>query len=108
MNIELKVDPADIEKQVTDAIVASAFGTRLKEAVEAALKNLGDRYSYQDELRKLIEHRMRQIVMQYIQQNYTPQIEERIKQLVTEDTLKAACDKVASYAISQLRIGKEY
>lgn len=102
MNVELKIDPKDIEFQVTNAIVTSSFGSQLKEAVESALKNLGSSYSYENQLKKWVESKMRDIVMAHVETNHAKEIEEKIKTWLTTEKLSTITSQVMSEIVRKL------
>lgn len=108
MQVELKVDPAAIEKQVTEAIIASAFGKRLTEAIDEAIKRLGSSYSYNNELSRWVEQEMRQIVVQTIESQYKAGIEAMLREKLTPQLLDDACAAVVREGLRNVKIGKDY
>jgi uncharacterized membrane-anchored protein YjiN (DUF445 family) len=110
MGLDVKVDisAADIEAQVVQAIAASAFGNKLKEAVEDALKSLGNRYTYDSELKKWVEQKMRAIVFEYVEKNCTAQIEESIKAWITSEKLTEITNQVIGTVVSKLTTESRY
>jgi hypothetical protein len=108
MQIELKMDPKQIEAEVINAIAASAFGERLKEAVDDALKQLGNRYTYDDQLKKWVEYEMRQIVEKYVKENYTTKLQEAIAAFLTPEVLNQATERAVANVMAQFKIGREY
>lgn len=108
MQIELKVDPASIEKQVTEAIVASSFGKQLTDAIEAAIKSLGSTYSWDNQLKKWVEAEMRKIVENTIESQYRAGIEAMLREKLTPQLLDDACAAVVCEGLRHVKIGKDY
>jgi len=108
MQVELKVDPAAIEKQVTEAIIASAFGKRLTEAIDKAIVSLGSQYSYDNQLAKWVEQEMRALVIKTIEANYRAAIEAKLREKLTAELLDEACNKVVAEGLRKVKIGSEY
>ena len=106
MQVELKVDPAAIEKQVTEAIIASAFGKRLTEAIDEAIKRLGSSYSYNNQLSQWVETEMRAIVARTIEANYRAGIEAKLRETLTQELLSEVCSKVVTEGLRNVKIGK--
>lgn len=106
MQIELKIDPASIEKQVTEAIVASAFGKQLKEAIDSALKNMGSSYSWDNQLKKFVEGQMVQIVRETIETEYKDAIVTQLRAKLTPELLSGLTDQVVNEAIRQVRVSR--
>lgn len=104
MALDVKVDISakDIEAQVVQAIAASAFGTQLKVAVEQAIKGLGSSYSYDNQLKKWVEDKMRDIVYEYVTTNYSAQVEEQIRAWLSTEKMKDATDKVLNALVQKL------
>ena len=105
MQIELHVDPAAIEKQVTEAIIASAFGERLTQAIDEAIKRLGNSYSYDNQLSKWVEYEMRKIVESTIEDKYRAGIEAKLREKLTPELLTAVCERVVDEGLKNVRIG---
>lgn len=101
MDIKLNIDPADIQREVTDAIVKSAFGENLKKAVDGALKRMNDGW-FNNELEKVVEREMRGIISKTVEEKYTEQIKLQLIQKITPDVLASTVDKVTTKVLSAM------
>ncbi len=108
MEIEVKIDAASIEKQVTEAIIATSFGTQLKAAIDDGLKRLGNSYSYDNQLKKWVEEKMREIVFDHVKKQYTAQIEDSVRAWLTSEKLETITNQVISTVVSQLTTRSSY
>jgi fructose-1,6-bisphosphatase len=102
MQVEINVSAADIEKHVTQAIVDSALGTQLKAAIEAAIKNLGNSYSYDSALKKWVEEKVREIIREALEKDYRPDIEKVVRTWYEDNKLKLATDDVIRQIVTRV------
>jgi uncharacterized membrane-anchored protein YjiN (DUF445 family) len=108
VNLQVNVDPQHIEKHVTEAIIQSSFGTLMKDAIEKAIKSLGSQYSYDNQLQKWVEQKMRSIVDEYVTTHYSAQIETQIKEWLSEQKMQEVTDKVIKELVNRLTVKERY
>lgn len=108
LDVRVDISAEDIEAQVVQAIAATALGSKLKQAIEKALESLGSQYSYDNQLRKWVEEKMRDIVYQHVKDNYSTQIEEKIKTWLTSAKLTEVTNSVISVVVSELTTKNRY
>lgn len=104
LQVELKIDPKDVEKQVTEAIIASSFGEQLKSTIDEVLKNFGNRYSWDNELRKWVDSKMKTIAWKYIEEHHTQQIEEAIRKYLAETNLDELVKNATDTLVKNMKL----
>jgi len=99
MEIEVNVNPKDIEKAVTEAIVASSLGGKIKAAVQSVFQNSG--YGWSDPIKREVDAVVEQEIRRLIRNEYEEQIRAKVRErLGTEELL----DKMVRAAMGQIEM----
>ncbi|GAF70777.1 unnamed protein product [marine sediment metagenome] len=91
MDIKVDIKPEQINQAVSEAIINSVIGERLKEAIESELKRMSDRYDspIRDVVRNMILGTLRDI----ISRDYKALIEAKVKESITDEMMSTIIDK---------------
>ncbi len=91
MEIEVNVDPKQINEMVPKAILESAIGERLTEAVQREVKKLS--MSFDNPLQPVVAAEMRIIMLAILRDEYAEQIRELVRQKLSEDFTSRILEK---------------
>jgi len=80
--IEVKIDPEDINKMVSEAILKSALGAEVKEAIQKTLANLNSNFN--NPLTKVIERHIEDMVIKVLSEDHREEITKLIKETLSE------------------------
>jgi ATP-dependent Clp protease ATP-binding subunit ClpA len=99
MQVNVNIDPDEINRQVTAAIVDSALGQKLKAAIEARLNVvLGGGYQSDSVIGQVVDEEVRAVVRRLLTTTYRVQVEEAAKTYMaerfTDELLTRAFDKL--------------
>lgn len=81
--MEVKLDAEVVERAVADAIVNSAIGAQIKQAVNDTLK------AWDSPIRGAINRVIAEIALKIVREEYEPQIREAVKAKMQEETVDA-------------------
>lgn len=81
--IEVNINPEDINKAVSDAIIASAIGNRIKAIVEECLKGYNANNALERAIRELIGNHVAVVV----NRDYSESIKAFVASKINEDLL---------------------
>jgi len=82
MELNVKIDPEAINKEIVDAVAKSAIGEQLKKIIEEKAKEWGN--TYNNPLKPIIEAEISNLMRKIVRDNYMTQIEEFVKKNMTE------------------------
>ncbi len=102
MDIQLNLDPAKIEAELIKAIVATSFGKKLEEAVNKTLESMGRGEWYRDALQKIVEEKMREIIMVTLHTQFDDTIRAKIAAHITPEVLDSTVSKVADTVLTKM------
>lgn len=92
-SFEINLDPEAINKMVSDTILQSALGQKVKDVVDESVKNLG---GWNSPVNKAIEKLVYDEIQKVVTQQHAEKIEAAVKTYITDSVLekiiKAAWD----------------
>jgi len=92
--MELNLDADAINKFVTDAILKSALGEKIKKSVDEVLKDF--EYSYKNPVRELITDMIRIQIKGYME---TPEVSAKIKEHIANKFTSEFIDEVLKKSV---------
>jgi len=103
-DVQVLIDAQKIESEVTQAILDSAIGTQLKKSLEKLAEQWKLGSYWQDNLTKIIEKEVNQIIHAKVREAIRPHLEKNVDHLVTKELL----DKLIIAGMSQLEVKSRY
>lgn len=100
MELNVNIDPEQINKMVADAILKSAIGEALKLAIERVLKDLTK--TYDNPMDIAIKNEMAKLIQKTIANDYSKVIEEKVKAAVAAQVTDVTLEKIISAGIRQV------
>lgn len=95
--MELNIKPEDIDNLVKDALLKSAFGKTINEAVTKMFSGYNN--PMESELRKLVTSIVAEILNEKHKEQTVKHVSEYVSKAVSEDVLQKITDKVVSNII---------
>ena len=95
--MEKNINSEDIQKEITQAIVNSAFGEKLTTAVKNELDGIiSDRFWHSDKsiVKRALENEIETIAHNWIRENLKNEIEKAIEKKITKDLIERAVDSM--------------
>lgn len=93
MEIKVDVNPEDINKMVSEAILKSAIGDKIKDVVQESVSKLG---GWDSPMKKAIEEVVHKEIIAIVQKEHGEKIKTAVRAMITdklvEDVSKAAWD----------------
>lgn len=84
MDLKVDINPEDVNKAISEAVLHSALGKVLKEAVEKKVKEIDNGYWKTNPLDRVLDQEILTVVREYLQGEYMPMIKKLIKEKMTE------------------------
>lgn len=100
MELEIKVDPQQINQYVANQILESALGERLHETVDEALKQLG-RYG-NDPLKSAVQDEVNKQIRELVRTEYAEPIKAAVKTQLTDAFIADLVEQFVSRLTAQL------
>lgn len=97
MEIEVQIDAEQVNKHVTEAILNSTLGAKLKEAIEKSVNDTSsgyNRYGLGSVIEEVVKNEVRNVIMELIRTQYQHVIEEGVKAKLTEDYVGKMFEKL--------------
>jgi len=92
VNVGIQIDPEQINKYVSDAIIGSAIGNQVKKAIESALTS----YSFSSSIQKTIDAAVSQIIYDTVRKDHSELVRDKVKEAmatkVTDDFIEKITD----------------
>lgn len=82
MDFKVDIDPEQINKEVSEAILKSAIGKQLKESIEKEVKNLGGLYN--NPMDTVIRGEVNKVIKELIAEKYQDQIRAEVEKHITD------------------------
>ncbi len=82
MNLNIEINPEDINKQIVEAVAKSAIGDSLTQIINEEVKKLST--SYQNPFTNIVSQHIKDLANKIIRENYRDQIEEQLKKILAE------------------------
>lgn len=92
MEINVNLDPEQVNKTVAEAIINSAIGKAIKAAIEKHLEAFTR--TWDNPVEPVIKEQIYGIVRDLIDKQYRPQIEEKVKSLITDEMIEGTFTKL--------------
>ena len=92
MDIKVDINSKQIEKQVTEAIIKSAIGEKIKESIDSMMKDGG--YRIDSIIEKVVESEMKSIIRNTIVIEQNDTIKKLVTKAITEEAIQKVIDKV--------------
>ena len=80
MELQVNISPEQIETAIVQAVVDASLGATLKKEVENNVKIMTDGRG--DAIKKLVEQEVRNIVIAYIQEQFTEEVKGRLRETI--------------------------
>jgi len=103
-DVTVLIDAEKIEHEVTQAILDSAIGTQLKKKLEELAEKWKIGAYWDDNLKKVIEQEVNQIIRDKVREAIKPHLEKNIARLVTPHLL----NELIEAGMSQLKVESRY
>ena len=97
--MEIKVDAEQVNKVVSEAIINSVIGDRLRKSIEEQVKNI-DRY-IDNPIKAVIDQHVKDAITFLVVNEYLPQIREKVKAQLADEVV----EKLTSQALERLLRG---
>lgn len=103
-DVRVVIDAQKIEDEVTQAILDSVIGKKLKEKLEKLAEQWKIGEYWEDNLEKIIEGEVKLIIHAKVREAIQPHLKKNIDHLVTEELL----NKLIIAGMSQLEVKSSY
>ena len=88
MEIKVDVNPEDINKMVSEAILKSAIGDKIKEVIQESVSKLGN---WDSPMKKAIEEVVHKEIIRIVQAEHGEKIKMAIRALITDQLVEEVC-----------------
>jgi len=85
MQVDVNLDADTVNKMVTDAILGSVIGDRLREVVTKQVETIGT--GYNDPVKLAVEREVQLLVNNIVNEQFKPMIEAKVRELVTDQLM---------------------
>lgn len=106
MNIDVKIDADTVNKMVTDAILGSVIGDKLREQVEKQVATIGT--GYNDPVKLAVEREVQLLVNSIVNTQFKPLIESKVRELLTDQMVSDIATASWNSLLNQIDKIKHY
>lgn len=99
MQIDVKVDPEAVEKAIVDAVIQSALGPQIAEAIKRSMtQTVGDSWNRKTIVQHAVDEEIKRVVSAIVRETVdakTEEIRKQVQERMTEEVVR----KLSSAAI---------
>jgi hypothetical protein len=101
MSIQVNIDAEQINQMVSDAILNSVIGDKLKTEIEQQIGKLSA--TYDNPIKKVVEEEILRQIQIIVQRDFHATLEQMVKDRITSDLVEIMVDAVWNSANDKLR-----
>jgi len=105
MEIHLDIKPEDINREVTQAIVNSAFGSTLKDSINETIKRFSGTNYWSSTMETHVTNELHKIVSNMVRDQYSDKIREQVAKHLTPDFINEIVSKSVAKVIKSMKDG---
>lgn len=99
MELNVNINPEDINKLVADAVLQSTIGVQVRKIVEDKVKELAQRYD--NPIQKVVEYEISNIIRQVLIEKHSDEMKKKIEEELSKQMSSEFVTKVVERGLSR-------